>query len=213
MPDARPDSNDALPYIDTVIDDDESAREAAMQLVDDELEVYPPDEDYLKHLPSINRTFLTSLIEHEHAILEAGTPRELESDQKDMNIDIPPPFNSDMCDEELQLWNKCLNQAKVKLEYLQRQAMNIDLVKNYGAAVWQRCLAEKEALDGCMQAEIEDLTTRTQKVNWTRKTDQEKVGRTLEVLKNEWNRYVDKNKQLSREIASLKMKNATGPVE
>lgn len=196
---------DALPYIDTAIDDDDEQRALAMREVDDELEVFPPDKDYLAHLPDINgRPFKTALLEAELDRLEAGEKVErADSSIDQIKVDVPPPTSSQMTEEQLELWQKCLDQIRIKIEYRQRQLMNLELLKGYGQPAWEQYIAQSEKLEKELKLELEDLSKRTQEVNWSRKTEQERILKSLQVLQNECDSLMTRNHRIKKEIQQL----------
>lgn len=197
---------DALPYVDTAIDDDDNQRAAAMKELDDELDVFAPQRDYLEHLQPLEpRTFCTPLIRHEHERLEAGKPQPAARDLADTHADTPPPTSSsaNMDAQEHEVWQRCLDQLKIKLEYLSRQSVNLELIKSYGAAAWQNFIDQNEATETELKGELESLERRIQEINWHRKTEQERVEKTLQVLRGEWIGYVDKNRILFHEFERL----------
>lgn len=196
---------DSLPYIDTAIDDNEELRVLAMREVDLELEVFPPDKDYLTYLPDISRRpFRTDLLRHEYESIENNESRPDSCQLSRLNVDIPPPASSIMDEEELELWSKCLNQIKIKLEYKQRQMVNLEILKCYGTPAWQEFISENERMEASLNSELHDLTNRAQEVNWARKSDQQRVQKRLDILRNEWINVVDKNRMLADEITRLK---------
>lgn len=199
---------DALPYIDTAIDD-ESVERKIDEEVHNEMNIFPPDKDYLKYLPPISRTFVTPLIEHEHLCIEQKRELQTRPSAKELaeiRTDPPPPSNSPLDEEELTIWSKCLDQVKIKLEYRQRHLMNLELIKEYGEPAWRQYIEEQERLIDSLTEELNELEKKSVKVNLSRKTDQERICRTLEVLKKEWNTYLDKNRILSDEINKLSLR-------
>lgn len=200
---------DALPYIDTAIDDDDDQRAIAMKEVDDELEVFPPDRDYLADLSDINkRPFMTELLEKEFNRLEMDSASKLQVDQSltDMRVDVPPPASSKMSDEQLELWKISLDQLKIKIEYRHRQLTNLELLKRYGLLAWGQYILESEKLEASLNTELEELGKQTQKVNWLRKNEQEDALKRLQVLQSEWDNLVTRNHQLNLEIQRLSRK-------
>lgn len=198
---------DALPYIDTAIDDDDDQRAIAMREVDDELEVFPPDRDYLADMPDIHRRpFQTELLELELRRIEAdeSSKQDIKSTLTEMRVEVPPPVSSRMSEEQLEIWERSLNQLKIKIEYRHRQLLNLELLKKYGLVAWGHYIAESEKLEAALNTELEDLNKQTQEINWLRKTEQEKVLQKLQVLQAEWDNLVTKNHQLSLEIQRLK---------
>lgn len=115
-------------------EEDDKLIEIGMREVYHEMENFAPTKDYLAYLPAIKpRTFCTQLIEHEHSCIENNNdPRPPASELAKIKTDIPPPASLMMNKEELDIWLKCLDQVKIKLEYKQRQLVNLDLLKNYG---------------------------------------------------------------------------------
>lgn len=201
-----PEFVDALPYIDTAIDDDEEQRAIAMREVDDELEIFAPDKDYINYLPPIRAPFSTPLIEHEHSCIEKNISRSSADDLVEIRVNSPPPSKTLLSADEFDAWSKCLNQMKIKLEYKQRQYINLELIKSYGAPAWQEYLAQQEQKTTSLQVELDDLNKKMQELNWERKRDQERIFKTLEVLKKEWDSFVERNRILSDEINRLSSK-------
>lgn len=202
---------DALPFIDTLIDDNEQRRQMAMQMVDDELEVYPPAEDYLAHLPDIPslRPFNSELIQLEHAILEEGSEhptRWTASELASLKVDIPPPQTDTtaMTDQELNLWQRCFNQVKIKLEYRQRQLINLDLMKTYSGPAWDLFIKENERVEAMMKQELKELDDAIQEINRARKSDQEHVQRNLDILQANWDNLSVSNQMLLEEVVKLR---------
>lgn len=199
-----PEFIDALPYIDTAIDDYDEQRAIAMKEVDDEIDVFPPQKDYIEYLPSVEpRTFTTPLLEYEHFCIETNEPRPPSSELAKLQLDIPPSATTMMDDEELDAWNKCLNQVKIKFEYLQRHSANLERLKDEGEAILDQFIAHNQNIDSCLKKELNELNRRTHEVNWQRKSEQERIGKTLDILKNEWNTLASKNCLLATEIKRL----------
>lgn len=199
-----PEFIDALPYIDTAIDDDEEQRAIAMREVDNEIYSFPPDKDYLEYLPNVeSRTFATPIIEYELFCIESNEPRPPSSRLAQIEVAAPPPLTSPMDDEEFDRWNKSLNQVKIKLEYRQRQLANLERLKENGTPIMEQFIALNENIDTCLEKEINDLSRKTHEINWQRKSEQERLGRTLDILKNEWNTLINKNTILAQEVRRL----------
>lgn len=191
---------DALPYIDTAIDDDDEQRAIAMGLIDDEIEIFPPDKDYLDYLPSINnRPFCTTLLDQEHNHIEHKIKPPL-NDLAEIKLSVPPPTQEG---EEVPDWTECLNKLKIKLEYCQRQMMNLELIKSYGSSAWEQYLLSMERIESDLKTELSVISKSTQEINWKRKSDQERVAKVLDVLNNEWNSFADKNHELFIEMRKL----------
>ena len=188
---------DALPFVDTVIDEDEHQRVLAMRLVDDELEVFPPDRDYLEYLPDINVRIRSDTEDN-----DSRTTRWSANELSDIRVDTPPPELNN--DDELKLWVQCLDQIKIKLEYRQRQLANLDLLKSYGSAAWKQFIVENERMEASMNKELEDLSNRIQEINTARKSGQEHVLRHLDVLQSHWDNLLVKNQMVAEEIVKIK---------
>lgn len=125
-------NNDYRENIDN--DEDDELIDIGMREVYHEMEKFAPTKDYLAYLPLKEpRTFCTPLIENEHSCIENNDDsRPPASDLAKIKTDIPPPASTMMDKEEIDIWLKCLDQVKIKLEYKQRQLVNLDLLKNYG---------------------------------------------------------------------------------
>lgn len=178
---------DALPYVNTLIDDNEDECEFAMKLVDDELEIFPPDKDYLAHLPLDlkSRTFCTPIIDHEYQILEnheSRTPNSLAQ----LNTEPPPQTSSNFNDDDMDAWVRCLDQMKIKIEYHERQLTNLDLMKTYGEVTMNQYLAHVNTIKASLEAEIHELEAKTQKMTWVRKNSQEQAAKSIQVMRNQW---------------------------
>lgn len=190
---------DALPYIDTIIDDDEEKKEQAMNEVDDEMLSFPPYKDYLSHLDDINdRPFLTPFLIQ--SAIEQPNSNRSNQDIAKLEVDIPPPV-SEL--QDLAQWNKSVDKLKIKLEYRVRQQINLDLIKTYGSPAWEQYLAKTERIYSELNNELLDLNKRMQEINWARNKDQEQTKRTLLTLKSELDKLVDQNFILSKEVEKL----------
>jgi len=197
---------DALPYVDTAIDDDEEQRSLAMRAVDDELDTFPPSKDYIEYLPSLaKRPFCSPAIEYEHSCIEKNQPRPDSTELSNINVGVPPPSSTSMDNEELAIWLKCLNQIKIKLEYQSRQMVNLDILKTYGAAAWHEYIERQTWIEASLKNEIALLNKQIQEVNWLRKNDQERVFKTLKLLNNEWCSLADTNHVLTKELQRMSM--------
>lgn len=199
---------DALPYIDTLIDHDEDQRTLAMKLVDDELEIFPPDKDYLDYLPDFKkRPFCTDLIKNEHHRIDddnSADDRPSAKELEHIKIDIPPPASSMMDEQEIDLWNRCLNQVKIKLEYKQKQLINLELLRSYGAPAWEQFIKECERMECNMSQELDTLGEHIREINSRRRNEHEKTKKALDVLENQWEVLTVRNRTLFEEIERMK---------
>lgn len=200
-----PESVDALPFVDTAIDQDEQKRDEAMRMVDDELEVHPPAKDYIEYLPDVGaRPFKTQTVDSEHERLEHGNATSSGATAlSEIKTDIPTPAHSAMDGEEFHLWNNCLDQVKVKLEYRQRQVTNLELLKSYGGPAWEQFIKQNEMMDANMKQELDELCNKVQDVNLERKNQQESTSRNLDVVQSQWDNLAVRNQMLAEEIEKL----------
>lgn len=199
---------DALPCIDSAIDENEDQRNLALQEVDDEMYIFPPDKDYLEYLPLDlkSRTFSTPLIEHEHQIIENQIERTSKTALSTIRIDDPPTIPSnpdDLNESQLQQWADCLKQLKINIEYRNRQLMNLEISKTYNEPASERFTVYLEDLKLSFQQELVDLTKKIEQINLSRSKSQESIAKMLNVLQAEWNSLVDRNRMLSQEITSI----------
>lgn len=140
-------------------DDDDDEIEMPKEVME-ELRNFPQDKDYLAFLPPIeSRKFTTTLLQHEYSCIESDdTSRPSASELANLQVDIPPPANSDMSDEELATWSKCLDQLKIKLEYKQRQLVNLELLKSIGLPAWKQLQSEHQLVSSETTRQlVEDL--------------------------------------------------------
>lgn len=196
---------DALPYVDTLIDDNEEERESAMRLVEDEMEIFPPDKDYLEYLP-INfksRPFNTPLIEREYQSIETNEIRPPSSNLSEMKSDTPPTSSPLTSTDDLESWIRCLNQLKVNIEYRQKQLTNLELLKLYGKIAWEQYMDFLESIKSDLSSEICNIEKKTHEINWDRKSSHEKVAKAIQIFQNDWSSLSDRNRAISREIRRL----------
>lgn len=199
---------DALPFIDSAIDQNEQLRIEAMRLVDDELEIFPPDKDYLGYLPMDlkSRTFLTPLLEAEQARIENTTDFH-SGGGKDSNdlaaIITNAPQQTDSDEQEFSDWLSCLNQLKVKIEYRQRQLVNLEVLKTHNTTLWEQYIERHQDIKSSFEQELNDIIKKAEATNFRRKTSQERVAKTLEVLRSEWISLANRNHALASEIERM----------
>lgn len=194
---------DALPYIDTAIDDDENKRSEAMREVDDYLEEFPPQDDYIKHLPDVPSMRSEIFKEYEREFSNKSDTDKIHTDLAKVIVEVPPPISADVGDEFV-IWIRCINQMKIKLEYLRRQSQNLDDLNNSGRHVYEQHLKQYETLGKELNQELERLNTATQSVNWDRKKNQEYVASTMNLLEKEWRDLAEKNRVLSDTINTIR---------
>jgi len=204
MSNDRPLIVDGLPFVDISIDDDEKQRAFAVGLVDDELKTFAPDANCLDYLPDCRvRPFCTELIQDSHEQIATNHHIQQTSNLSELKLSIPPQPSSMISDHELDIWNDCLNQVKIKLEYRQRQLTNLELLKNYGLPAWQQYISEMEKMERDMNQELDRLERLKADINSKRKSDQERVKKSLDVLYSQWDNLVVLNKLLSDELKRM----------
>jgi hypothetical protein len=198
----KPDFIDALPFVDTAIDEDGRLREFVKKLVDEELQT----SQYAQHDEIIlpERPFLTDILRSEQSRRDHDQPSSESSSLRQIKVDTPPPISEILDDNSVEAWTKCLNQVKIKLEYLQRQLSNLDILKNYGCPAWGRHLARGEEMKSKMDQELERLAARIRDVNVQRKAGQEQISRHLDLLQSNWDHITTRNQMLSEEICKLR---------
>lgn len=197
---------------DTVMKNGEEDEELAigMREVDNELDIFPPDRDYIEHLPfsSKSRTFLTPLLKNEHQAIEDNESRPQASDLSEMKYDLPPSAKVAGIEdqEEFEEWNKCLDQLKIRLEYGQRQMVNIELMKTHGNLAWEQCIKETESIEFTLKSGLTDLKKKQQileELEWKRKSDNELVTKQLGILQGEWQSLEERHRVLLEAIRKL----------
>lgn len=180
----------------TQSDEDVSEEQLALakKSVKDEMDVFPYDEnDYLKELPPMYEDrFKTSLLKHEQLLIESGESKPSGHRLTEMKIDTPPT-SLPVDDNELLIYTNCLDQVKIKIEYRQRQLANLLVLKNCGVATLEEYLSQYKSLETAIKRELDAISEKSKEVYWKRKSDQQRVSKTLEVLRNEWNTFVDRN--------------------
>lgn len=192
-------------------DEEDEQLAIGMREVDEELYVFPPSRDYIEHLPfsAKSRTFSTPLLDSEHEAIENCEARASASDLAEICFEVPPPTRAAgliETNDEFATWNKCLDQLKLRLEYGQRQLLNLELMKSQGNLAWAQCITEAESLESALKANLVDLSKQQQiqeDINWRRKSDQELVAKQLQVLQREWHTLEERNRALSEAIKKL----------
>lgn len=193
---------DALTHIDVPISKDQRA--LAIHLVQEEIKSLKPRENHTANLPGLKRRISQIDLDKEHSNIKNDQHRQPSSELAQLKTDVPPPTSPAMDEKEIDFWHKCLNQVKIKLEYRQRQAIDLDLMKNYGEPTWKQFLAEGEKNNSSLDAELNEINKQIQEVNSNMKSDQEQVHKLLDLLGNEWRTLIEQNHMLAKEIDRLK---------
>lgn len=192
---------------DDPIDDDEDHRIAAMRLVDDEIDIFPPDRDYLEHLPwsSKSRTFSTPLLDLEHNAIENNEHRCPSSDLSAFRCDVPEPVKiGSETVEEADTWDKSLNQLKIRLEYGLKQLTNIELMKSYGSLAWEHCSKETELIETALKSCSTHLKKKlTRELDWKKESDKQRIAKQVMALQNEWDHLEKRTQSLSETMKKL----------
>lgn len=197
-----PDLIDALPYIDTAIEEDELLRELVLKLVGEEMREFNQTHNQDIALP--DRPFLTERLRNQLIRIEKNQPLDELKGLSTIQTDIPPSTGADIGENELLIWRRCLDQMKIKLEYRQRQLSNLELMKTYGGSVWEQYLTKSEQMRDKLDQELQLLGSRIKNINAERRTNQEQISRHLDVLQSNWENLSIRNQMLSEEIYRLK---------
>lgn len=159
-----------MPVLDKVASIDEDKLSEAMKEVDDFLQEFPPQGDYIEHLPELPKARCRYFLEFEQK-LESGVsmPDNQACRLAEIQIGVPPPASIDV-GEEFDIWNQCLNQIKIKLEYLSRQSDNLDIMATHGQELYEQYMSYYKSLQSTIDSEMKLVGDAMQEVNWERST-------------------------------------------
>lgn len=166
---------------------DDIYREEAMRLVDDELDIFPPEKDYLEYLniDLQSRIFCTDIITNEHNRLENKLPKIPSHNIYNLSTPIRP--DQDIHGEpNLESWTNGLRQLKIKLEYKIRQTTNLSMLDSNHKTIWDNHLRHIELTKSDLEAEIKDLNKQIQNIHDKREADQTELAKSLRLIEDEW---------------------------
>lgn len=198
---------DSLQHVDNAT---EEQLDLARHLVEEEMEILTPRDDYLDTLPGLDiRPFCTDIITAAHSRLETEQDEQHANSVRDLSciqLDIPPPPGTITEKAGLEAWTKCLNQMRVKLEYRLRQISNLEDIRNHDQVASEKYLNTLTEMECDMRNELRALVDQINATEDNRKGDQEKIRKSLNILQNRWNDLVQRNETLYEEINKLKTK-------
>lgn len=178
------------------MDLDETHKEDAIRLVDDELESFPPDRDYLEYLKFDLkcRRFSTKIIEDEHTRLDAIKPELNSSHDHDSTANNSRSQTSspqkevsmDLNGADLQFWSDKLNKLRIKLEYKVRQIINLNILETHQMTIWNQYIAHTNSLNLQLESEIEHLNKEIQNIHTIQAAQQTELAKSLRLINEEW---------------------------
>lgn len=187
-----------LPFDGSEDMEDETLKEEVMGMVEDEMEIFPPEKDYLAHIPYDfkSRAFSTQLIENEHSRIDNNS---LNINNYVRNLEtIEAPKNSDeIHSDEFKLWTECINKLKIKMEYRVRQSINLNILESHQMLAWEHYLKHLESLNTDLVEEIDQLNKSIEGVHLKKEAEQTKLAKSLRLLNEEWSSLKEKNTSLA----------------
>ncbi|KHJ44291.1 ribosomal protein S4 [Trichuris suis] len=204
---------DALPYIDQGYD--ENMRAAALALIEEECQRYPPSRNYLRDLPLISLdTFLvarklslssvevpfwqTPVLRNEMERLESGRPMEL-LNMKRYELPGPPAAKQ----SDITSWQEAVANSKTQLEHQDLRILNLELMADYGPDVWREYSERVAKLVAQSRKQLERIRQETHEINCRRKSKQLEVAGELKQLEARWVALVTKNYEIEKACSDL----------
>lgn len=195
---------DALPYVDV---EEGDWKPAVEQLLKEEMRRSSKSVgDYLAELPPLPPTRLdaASLVSQEMARIDARTPLPPMDTQR-FQLNAPPEIRSN----DLNAWKAALNNAQAQLEHQGVRMTNLELLFRYGGNAWKAHLNHVEASASISNKLLNDTKEQIGGINTERKLQQEKIGKQLGSLQDEWLSLVRKNGEISEVCQKLEEEIAT----
>ncbi|XP_014204281.1 pre-mRNA-splicing factor SPF27 [Copidosoma floridanum] len=184
---------DALPYIDQGYDDP-GIRQAAVEMVEEEIRRFRPTKNYLEKIPILNVTlFETEVLRHEFDRLQNRLPMEVLSMKR---YELPPPPAGKLND--LAAWHESVENSCAQLEHQATRICNLELMIVYGCEAWKTYLKLLTKSVSSLQKQIQVYKKLIQQVNWHRKSLQTQGGEKLRAFEAEWVALVSKNYQIEQ---------------
>jgi len=196
---------DALPYVDTLIDENPQARADAESLIRKEMKRFDPTAHYEETLgPLYVPTFCGStLLQKEFSRVvsqkeqKGGAVNEPLKAYVSNILEIPPKMsaNEDICREE---WIKAIKQLKQSIEYHNNWLVNAELAKKYGPSAARAHAVAQEGIEKYAKFTGDSIASELLKINKDRKSAQLEAGGELNALVNEIESCITKNNAISR---------------
>jgi len=129
---------------------------------------------------------------------------------KDYLKDFPAPETTEITDfMRIKPWKKrkleenTLSEGMIRYGHMQIQAMNLDLLAEYGPTAWENHVNRLEAYKMRLEMQVKDLQEANEHINRERMTSQAGVKETLRMLGVQWTVLCHKGRALYREIKRL----------
>ncbi|CAG0915813.1 unnamed protein product [Notodromas monacha] len=191
-------SVDALAYIDHDLDEP-GARETVMRMIEEEKKQYRPTKNYLEHLPPLNLSaFETPIMKAEFERIANRLPFEKLSMKR---YDLPPPPAGKLSD--VQAWAECVDNSSAQLEHQFVRLANIEVLLERGPQSWQLYNETLVRMLSSAQKQLTKLREKVQEVNFSRKSQQKRVGDELAEMNSKWIGLVSKNYEIEVAITKL----------
>lgn len=104
---------------------------------------------------------------------------------------LDPPAGEDPVE-----WRKAIENAQAQLEHQTNRAVNLELLKKFGATKWKIHNEQVAQLKTKLAAELEEAKSRVEQINRKRKTEQVAAGQELSQLEHGYYDLVYKNHQI-----------------
>ncbi|CAI4232469.1 unnamed protein product [Auanema sp. JU1783] len=189
---------DALPYLD--VDYNESDRQLAHMLIEQECKIFRPTKNYLKHLavPDFDM-FLTPSMLKEHARMA----KKQDMQKLDMSrCEIPSPAGTSRANDR-DAWKKSIKNAKTQNEHLVLRQINLELMNDYAAESYLRRNKELEKELTKSETILRKHKEQIMEVHAHRKRSQMDAGRLLKEKEQNWVSMVSNNYRMEMAINEL----------
>ncbi|CAB9519797.1 breast carcinoma amplified sequence 2 [Seminavis robusta] len=183
---------DALPYVDSTHEDYE---QYALALIEEEMKNSKPPSDVLGLAP----------IKFRSPLMEAEYQRYVESDGKPEPIKLPKASKTQApTSDTLADWDESVQQARSEYERERVRSMILDVKKDSGAALlWKGFNGNLDKELEAHQKLLNDQRQRVEQINLQRSEDQQKTGKQLEILTNQYQASLERRFRLDMAIDAL----------
>jgi len=181
---------DALPYIDRY-QDDEDLQEQVQTLLNEEMSSMrrTPEEylnDYLTTLPDhqqYERFETPSLAAAFHALSSGQAALHPPLDMSRYKVE-PPSTDGMETSKAIDAWKEAIDNAQAQMEHQRNRALNLELLKKYGAAAWRTHNEQLTHLKEKLTSSLSSVQSSIESINRKRKSEQVTLGNDLQLLHN-----------------------------
>ncbi|PAV62772.1 hypothetical protein WR25_23405 [Diploscapter pachys] len=193
---------DALPYLDTEYN--ESDRQLALRLIENECKVFRPTKNYLRHLqvPDYD-VFLTPCIQKEFARIS----KKQEMPKLDMSrCELPSPAGTSKAADKAQ-WRKAIRNAKAQNEHLVLREINLEMLDEFGPEMYLQRNKQMEQTLIDAEKELRRAKEQVMNVHSRRKMAQMEAGAQMRQFEADWVAMITNNYKMELAIDEMEESN------